>query len=309
MFATGCTSFQNGFLGLAPAGDRKAYTHARDLFDQGHYEQAIEELSGYIYKTKNVKRREARAYRLLGQSYEKLDLPNKALEVYLESLEFHPTDVPLLLAAAYLYQNSGLFDQAQDLFERALQEEPDRLEALSGLAHNYHLIGFDSKSREIYDRFFKLNPAASPINRARYAQTFLSQHQYENAFINITMALAQEPENPDFWFISAQSLFWQNRIEDALKNLDTALSFAPDRHDLLATKALWLYQAKQYDASLNVTKRILELTPGNQLALFIQGMDYYKKGQKNRAKKLFTQVKNSTGTSFIGQVAAKILTL
>ena len=306
---TGCSSLENGFLGFSPKGDRREYVHARDLFDAGQYEQAIGELSSYVYKTKNVKRREARAYRLLGQSYEQLGQPDKALEVYLEALEFHPRNVPLLLAAAQLYQNSDLFDQAQDLFERVLKEEPEELDALSGLAHNYHLVGFDSKSREVYDQFFKLNPTADPIYRARYAQTFLSQHKYEEAFGHITMALAQETNNPDFWFISAQALFGQNKIEEALKNLDTALTLAPARHDLLATKALWLYQEAQYNKSLAVTQQILQLTPDNQLALFIQAMNLRKQGQKNRAKKLLTQVKTLNETSFIGKVAAEILSL
>lgn len=309
LLLTGCASLENGFLGFSPKGDRHEYVHARDLFDSGQYEQAIGELSTYVYKTQNVKRREARAYRLLGQSYEKLGRPGKALEVYLEALEFHPRNVPLLLAAAQLYQTSDLFDKAQQLFERALKEESTNLEALSGLAHNYHLVGFDSKSREIYDQFFKLNPNASPLYRARYAQTFLSQHKYEEAFVHITMALAAETNNPDFWFISAQALFGQNKTEEALKNLDTALSLSPTRHDLLATKALWLYQEAQYDKSLAVTQQILELTPNNQLALFIQAMNSRKKGQKNRAKKLLTQVKNVNETSFIGQVAAKMLNL
>ena len=66
-----CSSL-NGFLGFAPVGDRKDYVQARDLYSSGQYEQAIERLSAYIHKTRNVKRREARAYRLLGKSYEQV---------------------------------------------------------------------------------------------------------------------------------------------------------------------------------------------------------------------------------------------
>ena len=71
-----------GFLGLAPAGDRKEYVQARDLYNSGQYDRAITELTEYIYKTKNVKRREARAYRLLGARYEQQNNLSKALEVY-----------------------------------------------------------------------------------------------------------------------------------------------------------------------------------------------------------------------------------
>ena len=108
---SGCSS---GFLGLAPIGDRQEYTQARALYEQGNYQAAVTELSEYIYKTKNVKRREARAYRLLGKSYEQLGLLGRALEVYSEALEFHPDNVPLLLEAARLYQQNGLTQRSQN---------------------------------------------------------------------------------------------------------------------------------------------------------------------------------------------------
>ena len=62
-------------------GDKKEYARARDLYNQQHYQEAVKELSAYIYKAGNVKRREARAYRLLGMSYERLGHLDKALEV------------------------------------------------------------------------------------------------------------------------------------------------------------------------------------------------------------------------------------
>ena len=158
----GCSTFQNGFLGFAPVGDKKEYARARDLYDQQNYQQAIEELTSYIYKAGNVNRREARAYRLLGRSYEQTGQLNKALETYLEALEFHPKNVPLLIAAAELYQRTGLTDKAQQLYERALEQEPDNLDALAGQAENYRSFGFFSQARAYYDQFFELITSILP---------------------------------------------------------------------------------------------------------------------------------------------------
>jgi len=171
-----------GFLGLAPVGDRKEYVQARDLYNSGRYDRAITELTEYIYKTKNVKRREARAYRLLGASYEQQNNLSKALEVYLEALEFHPNNTPLLAAAANLYQQTGLTNRSIELYDRVLTQEPNNLDALSGQAANYSAMGFYSKARQTYDHFFELNPTADARYRARYAETFLRQRNFENAF-------------------------------------------------------------------------------------------------------------------------------
>lgn len=303
----GCSTFQTGFLGLAPVGDRKDYTHARDLYAAGDYRQAIQQLSEYIYKTKNVKRREARAYRLLGMSYEQLGNLSKALEVYLEALEFHPNNVPLLLAAASLYQRTDLTDRSMELYERALAQEPNNLEALAGQAANYSAMGFYSKARSFYDKFFELNPKAEPQYRARYAYTFLRQRNYQDAFIHITMALAENDQSPDFWLLSAEASRGLNRPQDALADMEAALALAPNRKDLLAHKALWLYEAGQYRESFQTAEQILQNEPGNQLALFIQAMDEYYLGRPKDSRRHMTAVRDGNKDSFIGRVADTLL--
>ena len=301
-----CSSL-NGFLGFAPLGDRKDYVQARDLYSSGQYEQAIEQLSAYIYKTRNVKRREARAYRLLGMSYEQVGQLNKALEVYLEALEFHADNVPLLLAAAGLYQRTGLTDKSISLYQRALAEEPQNLEGLAGQAENYRTIGFYTQAREFYDNFFALNPQAPPEYRAKYADTFLNQRNYEQAFINITMALAAENSSPDFWLISAKANRGLGRMREALADIDIALSLSPYRRDLLAVKAFTLYEDGQYNASLETARSLAGFYPENSLALFIQALNLNALGQKQAAQKLLRQILSAEPDSFIGKTAAQWL--
>ncbi len=303
----GCSATQTGILGLAPAGDRKEYVQARDLYSSGNYTQAIEHLSEYIYKTKNVKRREARAYRLLGMSYEQLGQLSKALEVYLEALEFHPDNVPLLLAAASLYQRTDLVDRSIELYERVLAQEPDNLEALSGQGANYSKMGFYSRARFFYDKFFELNPAAEPVYRARYAETFLRQRNYPDAFINITMALAGDSSSPDFWLLSAKASRGLDRPQAALADVDAALLLAPDRRDLLAHKALWLYEAGRYQDSIQTAGKILQQAPANQLALLITAMDEYYLGRKKASRRHMEAVLKGEPNSFTERVAEKLV--
>lgn len=303
----GCSTAQTGFLGMAPRGDRQDYIHARDLYNEGHYTEAVAELSDYIYKTKNVKRREARAYRLLGKSYEQLGNLSKALDIYLEALEFHPDNVPLLLAAASLYQRTELTNRSMDLYNQVLQREPNNLEALTGQAVNYNTLGFYSKARYYYDRFFALNPQAAPKYRARYANTFLSQSNYQEAFIHITMALMQDNSSPDFWLVSAKAARGLQLYHKALEDINAALFLAPKREDLLANKALWQNEAGQYKESIQTAKEILKISPKNQLAFFILAMDEYNTGNPKSARHHMQAVKEQNPETFIGRVASKLL--
>ena len=300
----GCSA---GFLGLAPIGDRKEYIQARNAYQQENYQEAVTQLSNYIYKTKNVSRREARAYRLLGDSYKKLGNSGRALEVYSEALEFYPNNVALLVKAAQLYQENGLTTRSIELYEHALQEDPDNTAALAGQAANYTTLGFYSKARSFYDQFFSLTPQVTPYYRALYASTFLRQRNYEQAFIHITQALAQDNTNPDFWRLSAEARRGLNMPEEALIDLETALTLSPERTDFLAYKALWLLEEKNYEASLQTAEKILEKDPNYTLAWLVKALNWQKLGKTEQARSLFAQIAKKTPTTFVGQVSQALL--
>ena len=305
LLVSGCST---GFLGLAPMGDRKEYVHARNLYDQQQYQEAVTELTGYIYKAGNVKRREARAYRLLGRSYEQLGQLSKALETYLEALEFHPKNIPLLIAAAQLYQRAGLTEESQQLYDRVLKLEPGNLDALAGQAENYRSFGFYSQARAYYDQFFALNPSAAPYYRARYASTFLNQNKFEEAFIHITMALAEDNQQPDYWLISARAAFGLGRLKDAQAAIDTALLLAPDRTDLQFFKMFGMYQNGHYQQTLTYVQSFLKTHPHEPLALFLQALCEEKLGYYSRARTHLQQVRTVTDEkSFVSRVANQLL--
>lgn len=295
-----------GLFGISPK-DRHEFSRARETYNQGNYEQAVAELTAYIYKTKNIKRREARAYRLLGMSYEQLGRPEKALETYLEALEFHQKDIPLLLAAAALYQRTNLTDRSIELYNRVLAVEPNNLEALSGQAENYVAMGFYSKAREYYDHFFRLNPRAPSINRARYAYAFLRQRDYADAFINITMAKTEDPENTNYWLLSARAYKGLGLMQDAMADLDAAILLEPDRADIKAIKAMWLYQQKDFAASLAAARELLKEHPDNELALFVTYLNLQKTGQPRAARRALEQINALNKDSFARKAARKLL--
>lgn len=287
--------------------DKKAYQHARNIYNSGNYTAAVKELTDYIYQTEARKHREARAYRLLGLSYQHLGMLSKALEVYLEALEFHPGNPSLLLAAAALYQQTNLTDRSIELYAQVLKREPDNLEALSGQAQNYVNLGFYSQARRYYEHFFELNPKAPHVNRARYAYTFLQQRDYENAFINITMAKREQPEDPSYWWLSAKAYKGLGKTQDALADLNTAILLAPKRSDLVALKALWLYQSGHHAQSLELSRQLLAQDPNNELALFIGYLNYMHTARPEQGLWQLQKINQLGSGSFINRMSEKIL--
>jgi len=296
---------QAGLFGIS-FKDKQEFVQARQLYENAQYEQAVNALSAYIYKTEKIKRREARAYRLLGLSYEQLNRPEKALEVYVEALEFHKDNIPLLLAAASLYQRTQLLDQSIELYNRVLELDPNHTEALSGQAMNYSHMGFYSKSRHYFDRFFELNPKASAQYRAAYAYTFLKQRDFQNAFIHITMAKMEDLTNVNYWLHSALAYRGMQMMPEALADIDIAIELAPDNTELKAIKMIWLYQNNQVENSLQAARELLKTDPKNELALFMVYRNL-KDTKPKQARQALQQIIHLNNDSFANRVAKKIL--
>ena len=289
------------------SNDREEFVHARETYNNGQYEQAIQELSNYIYKTENIKRREARAYRLLGLSYEQLNQPDKALEIYLEALEFHQKNIPLLLAAASLYERTGLIDQSIKLYNRVLELDSNNQEALSGLADDYLQMGFYSRSVSYYTQYLQQNPQAEALHRARLAYAFFKQRDFKNAFIQITLAKEQEPQESDYWLLSARAYKGMQMTQQALDDLDIAIWLNPDQVELRIIKSMWLYQLDKKEDSLKEARNILRDNPNNELALFMVYLNL-KDTKPKQARQALQQIQDLGNDSFAYRVANKILT-
>lgn len=286
--------------------DREEFVHARQMYSNGQYEQAIQELSAYIYKTKNIKRREARAYRLLGLSYEQLNHPEKALEIYLEALEFHQKDIPLLLAAGSLYERTGLIDQSIELYNRVIELEPDNAEALAGLANDYLQMGFYSQAVSYYEQYLQQNPQADAIHRARLAYAFFRQRDFQNAFIQITLAKEQDPHIAEYWLLSARAYKGLRMTKEALADLEIAIWLNPAQTELRIIKSMWLYQLGRQKDSLQEARDILKDQPNNELALFMVYINL-KDSKPKQARQALQKIKDIGNDSFAYRVADKLL--
>lgn len=299
LLLAGCST---GFLGLSTSSDKKDYLRAKQLYNQGQYKQAIQELSQYVYKTNNVKRREARLYLLLGKSYEALNNPGKAIEIYTEALDFHPNNIPLLLASANLYQKTQLTTKSISTYDTVLKLEPKSTEALLGQAINFTTLGFYAKAQSFYQDLFKNSTHIEPSWLAGYAENFLAQHQPDQALIYSVQAIEKDNKNASFWFIQARALYELEKLEEALEALEIAISLDPTNETFLFSKALWLYDVGEFSNSLQIAQQLKSTNPQSELALFIEFLNLKHLGQTNKANTIFKKLSQINSNSFIQKV-------
>jgi tetratricopeptide (TPR) repeat protein len=171
------------------------------------------------------------------------------------------------------------FPAAEENLKLAVTEAPGSFLAHLGLAQLYQKTGDEDKefnelrevlkvdpsnswAKEGYERL-KLQKTEQAVASAKEAA---AKGENEAAKQSYLKALHYSPEAVDVHLALAGLYKGENKIPSALVHLKAAIEGAPDNVKALQMYAEALAEAKQYDRSLDIYQRVLELDPGNQAA-------------------------------------------
>lgn len=116
------------------------FTKGNQLYKDEQYRKAIEAYESAIASYPNL----AEVYQFLGESYKNLYKPgdgspenmqraDKALEALTKSMEFFPTDKTIIASLADMYDRLGRFEDAEKLYLKILEMEPNNM-------NNYYVV-------------------------------------------------------------------------------------------------------------------------------------------------------------------------
>ena len=91
-----------------------------------------------------------------GESLQRSGATAQAQRLFEKALEQRPAGVEALTGLAYCYLDGNRFQAAISTFQRALGQDPRYGEAVIGLAEAYKLIGNKAKSLEYYQRYLEI---------------------------------------------------------------------------------------------------------------------------------------------------------
>lgn len=157
-------------------------------------------------------------------------------------------------------------EKGLQLLRRAVECQPDYMEAINNLAIELARLGRHADARVYFDKALALNPdtAALHYNRA------LSLHhlgQEAAALQGIDTALALSPDNPEMLHDRGRVLAGLDRAVEALAAYDEALRLRPDFPAALCSRAEALLGSHQPEAALAAVRHALRLRPDDAGAL------------------------------------------
>jgi tetratricopeptide (TPR) repeat protein len=171
------------------------------------------------------------------------------------------------------------FPAAEENLKLALTETPGSLLAHLGLAQLYQKTGEEDKAFNALREVLKVDPLNSWAREGyeglklqkteqavASAREAAARGENETAKESYLKALHYSPESVEIHLALAGLYKSENKIPSALVHLKAAIEGAPDNIEALQMYAATLAEAKQYDRSLDVYQRVLELDSENQAA-------------------------------------------
>ena len=265
---------------------------------------AVVEISGELLGEKPPPEIKEKAYSYLGRCYESQGLADKAITMYKLAHGLYPENrfFPARLAAIYL--RSGFYDLAVPLFEEALRDRPDDIQANAGLARSYASMGFLSKAKTYYSRAVILGEFGNLTLMKEYIGWMLKKRDWEETELIAGYAGKLAPEDAQLSEALARVAAGRGDHKQAALKMREAVSLAPSDTALALELALTEFLAGDYDAALaSVPVRERE---SNALALVIRGMALRKKGDMPGSLECFRKASDIGGRSFVAAFAAAL---
>lgn len=184
-------------------------------------------------------------------------------------------------------------DQAQLLFEKAIELEPKFAHAYAGLGFTYYeqWARLWSQEPQTLERAFELAKRAISLNDSLstayvlLGHVYLWRKQHTQAIAEIERAIALEPNKADFYADLADILVWVGRPQEALGLVEKAMRLNPHypaRYSVILGLAYLLME--QFEEAMAGLKRALILSPDDFGTHLMLATIYSQDGREEDAR-------------------------
>jgi tetratricopeptide (TPR) repeat protein len=189
----------------------------------------------------------------------------EAVAIYDELIARNPGDTALPLGRTSLAYQAGLISEAeaQAALDRWLSTQP----STNTPPELYSLVAAlpPSAQREsLYLALLENNPDDTGV-QVRYVQV-LAQRDPAAAQAYLDQLVAQDPNNPNVYFVQAQLAQEQGNLRQAGRAYQAVLDRNPNNVDALTALGGIRFQQRRYDRAEELYNEVLALEPGNRVA-------------------------------------------
>jgi tetratricopeptide (TPR) repeat protein len=224
----------------------------------------------------------ARPYTNLGKALLHKKRFDEALDNLLKAIQIDPNYIEARLNLGFVYETNGDTDKAIEQYRKAIQINPSFAKAYNNLGVS--LLKQDKTDEAIQNiqKALQLDPglAAAYMNMGT---ALAEQNKFEAAIEYYNKALQINPNIARVQFLLGDALLKQGRADQGIQHLKIALQIDPDYDEALNNLGGQLLQQGKIDEALAYLNRALEINPDLAQAHNNVGIIMIQKGNLDAA--------------------------
>jgi tetratricopeptide (TPR) repeat protein/glycosyltransferase involved in cell wall biosynthesis len=183
-----------------------------------------------------------------------------AMTAYREVLQSSDAHAPACNNLGTLLAQQGELDEAQRLFSRAIEIQPDYGEAHNNKGLLLAGIGDTDAAAEAFQRAVSINPANGAWQN-NLGNTLVEQFRFRDACLAYDRAVGADASNPDYWSNRGLALRGLRESDEAIRSLRRALDLAPSHVNALSNLGVLLKEQRDHEGAIETLTRAIELAP------------------------------------------------
>ena len=206
-------------------------------------------------------------------------LAEEHLRIALQSV---PWDVRTCNLLGNALADQGRFDEALVQYGKALEIDPEFIEAEKNLAVALADVGRGDEALAHFRKVLEIHPDFVEA-RDNLGRLLAGRGQFDEAVVQFRKALEIDPDYAEAHDDLGQALFQQGMPDEAAEQFRKAVEIKPDFAEAHNNLALVLVKREQFDDSLAHYRKALEIKPDYAAAHFNFGMALAERGQFDEA--------------------------
>ena len=264
------------------ADARAEYSAGRSALEDRDYFRAVERFGRALEE--NPDYREA----LVGmaEAYYRLEEYDEALGYIDEARRLARRDPAVLALAGQVRLALGSVGEARELFEEAVEADPNSVDGRIGLAELAIAEGNTARALQRYRDVVRLDPRDRQALLS-LALVYEARGERETAEEYLQLALEHHSRHPEVQLLAAEYYYRAREYEAAVRHAQAALSLRPAHHGALLLLGSVSLHRERYDEAIAYTEQLLGLRRDNPAAWYVRAVAHRELGELESALDAF----------------------
>lgn len=247
-----------------------------------------------------IKARPQEVTRSIGTSYFPGDYDgyDYDIEMKLQSrLRKAPRDTESYIELGSYYLGRDMYKEAAEMFNKALEIDPENDKANVGLARYY----LNQHSGKVAKRLCQTALKKNPFNDEAWLVAGLvdmSKHKYGPAADKLTEVLEMNPSNDEALAARAYCYWKRKKFPEAREGAAKAIEINPSNRWAYGILGLCYKRRGDYQAALEVYQKVIKAHPYSHLAYTDMGQIYQKLGKPEVAETYFQKARSLSMSTY-----------